>query len=84
MNDDMSELRNLGLKSARLLKEAGVLTISDLKEMGADRSACLNLTMFMSGFVTDTAEGKNDQRRRERLLREPARRGGIRSLGRRS
>lgn len=34
MNEDISKLRNLGEKSARLLREAGISTIEDLRELG--------------------------------------------------
>lgn len=47
MSQDISDLRNLGPKSARLLKEAGILTIGDLKEIGA--LAAYQRLQFMFG-----------------------------------
>ena len=35
MTTDVAELRNLGPKSARLLKEAGISTLEELRELGA-------------------------------------------------
>ena len=35
MAEDISSLRNLGPKSARLLKEAGITTIEELQEIGS-------------------------------------------------
>lgn len=65
MSKDISDLRNLGPKSARLLKEAGILTIADLEAMGA--LAAFQRLRFMFGkqvslnFLWAMEAGLNDR-----------------------